>query len=115
MLAREDVMTPQGIFVPDALRPLESRDPYGVEEARRTLKQLRLARSADPTSHLGGRGKSDATGPTPFYFSRVNAARRFRHDFPLGAPDRDETTPTFRLPFKVRNFSLMNDCPGSCV
>jgi glutathione S-transferase len=31
------VMTPQGKFVFDALRPPESRDPYGVEEARRVL------------------------------------------------------------------------------
>jgi glutathione S-transferase len=31
------VMTPQGKFVLDALRPTESRDPYGVEEARKML------------------------------------------------------------------------------
>lgn len=31
------VMTPQGRFVLDALRPVESRDPYGVEEARKML------------------------------------------------------------------------------
>lgn len=31
------VMTPQGKFVFDALRPAESRDPYGVEEARKIL------------------------------------------------------------------------------
>jgi glutathione S-transferase len=31
------VMTPQGKFVFDALRPAESRDPYGVEEARKML------------------------------------------------------------------------------
>lgn len=31
------VMTPQGKFVLDALRPPESRDPYGVEEARKML------------------------------------------------------------------------------
>lgn len=31
------VMTPQGKFVVDALRPPESRDPYGVEEARKML------------------------------------------------------------------------------
>ena len=31
------VMTPQGKFVFNALRPAESRDPYGVEEARRML------------------------------------------------------------------------------
>lgn len=31
------VMTPQGKFVLDALRPAESRDPYGVEEARKML------------------------------------------------------------------------------
>ncbi len=32
------VMTPQGKFVFDAIRPAEDRDPYGVEEARRTLE-----------------------------------------------------------------------------
>jgi glutathione S-transferase len=31
------VMTPQGKFVFDALRPPESRDPYGVAEARKML------------------------------------------------------------------------------
>ena len=31
------VMTPQGKFVYDALRPAERRDPYGVEEASRLL------------------------------------------------------------------------------
>lgn len=31
------VMTPQGKFVYDALRPAERRDPYGVEDARRLL------------------------------------------------------------------------------
>lgn len=31
------VMTPQGKFVFDAIRPAESRDPYGVEEARKML------------------------------------------------------------------------------
>jgi glutathione S-transferase len=31
------VMTPQGKFVFDAIRPAEGRDPYGVEEARRML------------------------------------------------------------------------------
>ena len=32
------VMTPQGKFVFDALRPPEHRDPHGVEEARRMLE-----------------------------------------------------------------------------
>jgi len=32
------VMTPQGKFVFDALRPAEDRDPHGVEEARRMLE-----------------------------------------------------------------------------
>jgi glutathione S-transferase len=32
------VSTPQQKFVFDALRPAESRDPYGVNEARRTLE-----------------------------------------------------------------------------
>lgn len=31
------VMTPQGKFVLDAMRPAERRDPYGVEEARKML------------------------------------------------------------------------------
>lgn len=31
------VMTPQGRFVFDALRPAEHRDPFGVDEARRML------------------------------------------------------------------------------
>lgn len=31
------IMTPQGKFVFDALRPPEHRDPYGVEEARKML------------------------------------------------------------------------------
>jgi len=31
------VMTPQGKFVFDALRPPEDRDPYGVSEARKLL------------------------------------------------------------------------------
>ena len=32
------VMTPQGKFVFDALRPPENRDPHGVEEARKMLE-----------------------------------------------------------------------------
>ena len=32
------VMTPQGRFVLDALRPVEKRDPYGVEEARKMVE-----------------------------------------------------------------------------
>ncbi len=32
------VMTPQGKFVFDALRPAEHRDPHGVEEARKMLE-----------------------------------------------------------------------------
>ncbi|HEX8470705.1 MAG TPA: glutathione S-transferase family protein [Brevundimonas sp.] len=32
------VMTPQGKFVFDALRPAENRDPYGVEQARKLLE-----------------------------------------------------------------------------
>jgi glutathione S-transferase len=31
------VMTPQGKFVFDAMRPVENRDPYGVEDARKML------------------------------------------------------------------------------
>ena len=32
------VMTPQGKFTFNAIRPAEDRDPYGVEEARRMLE-----------------------------------------------------------------------------
>lgn len=115
------VMTPQGKFVFDALRPPESRDPFGVEEARKMLD----------TSYAWldqrMRGRTWVTGdaftiadcaaaPSLFYadwthripeqyehltayrarllerpsFARaVDEARRFRHYFPLGAPDRD--------------------------
>lgn len=115
------VMTPQGRFVVDALRPAEHRDPYGVEEARKMLDTS----YAWLDQHLQGRtwavGDSFtladcAAAPSLFYadwthripeqyehliayrarllqrpsFARaVDEARRFRHYFPLGAPDRD--------------------------
>lgn len=115
------VMTPQGKFVFDALRPAESRDAYGVEDARKMLDTS----YAWLDEHM--RGKTWAAGetftladcaaaPSLFYadwthqiperyenliayrarllarpsFARaVDEARRFRHYFPLGAPDRD--------------------------
>lgn len=115
------VMTPQGKFVFDALRPEGSRDPHGVEEARKLLDTS----YAWLDEHM--RGKTWAVGetftladcaaaPSLFYadwthripeqyenliayrarllarpsFARaVDEARRFRHYFPLGAPDRD--------------------------
>lgn len=115
------VMTPQGRFVLDALRPAESRDPYGVEEARKMLDTS----YAWLDQHMQGRtwavGETFtladcAAAPSLFYadwthripeqygnlqayrarllqrpsFARaVDEARRFRHYFPLGAPDRD--------------------------
>ena len=115
------VMTPQGKFVFDALRPEGARDPHGVEEARRMLDTT----YAWLDQHLEGRtwaaGETFtladcAAAPSLFYadwthriperhrnltayrarllerpsFARaVDEARRFRHYFPLGAPDRD--------------------------
>jgi glutathione S-transferase len=115
------VMTPQGKFVFDALRPPESRDPYGVGEARKMLDTS----YAWLDQHLQGRSwavgetftlADCAAAPSLFYadwthripeqcknllayrarllqrpsFARaVDEARRFRHYFPLGAPDRD--------------------------
>ena len=115
------VMTPQGKFVFDALRPEGARDPHGVEEARRMLETS----YAWLDQHLEGRtwaaGETFtladcAAAPSLFYadwthriperhrnltayrarllerpsFARaVDEARRFRHYFPLGAPDRD--------------------------
>lgn len=115
------VMTPQGKFVFDAMRPEGSRDPHGVEEARKMLDTS----YAWLDEHM--RGKTWAVGetftladcaaaPSLFYadwthriperyenliayrtrllgrpsFARaIDEARRFRHYFPLGAPDRD--------------------------
>lgn len=50
------VMTPQGKFTFNALRPAEDRDPYGVEEARRMLETSYAwldARMADRTWAVG--------------------------------------------------------------
>ena len=115
------VMTPQGKFVFDALRQPESRDPYGVEEARKMLDTS----YAWLDQRMNGRNwavgdaftlADCAAAPSLFYadwthripkeyehlaayrarllkrpsFARaVDEARRFRHYFPLGAPDRD--------------------------
>jgi glutathione S-transferase len=115
------VMTPQGKFVLDALRPPESRDPYGVEEARRmletsyawldqrmqgrtwavgdtfTLADCAAAPSlfyADWTHRIPERYEHLAAYRArllqrPSFARAVDEARRFRHYFPLGAPDRD--------------------------
>lgn len=115
------VMTPQGKFVFDALRPPESRDPYGVDEARRMLDTSYAWLDQRMQSRSWAVGDSFtladcAAAPSLFYadwthriperyenltayrarllkrpsFARaVDEARRFRHYFPLGAPDRD--------------------------
>ena len=115
------VMTPQGRFVYDALRPAEHRDPYGVEEARRMLDTSYAwldERMRDRTWAVGETFTlaDCAAAPSLFYadwtyrmpqryehlaayrarllarpsFARaVDEARRYRHYFPLGAPDRD--------------------------
>lgn len=115
------VMTPQGTFVRDALRPPESRDPYGVEEARRmldtsyawldrrmegrtwavgdsfTLADCAAAPSlfyADWTHRIPAQYEHLTAYRArllarPSYARAVDEARRFRHYFPLGAPDRD--------------------------
>ena len=115
------VMTPQGKFVLDALRPSESRDPYGVEEARKMLdvsyawldKRLKgrvwaagnafsLADCAAapslfyadwtyriPTHYEALTAYRERLLARPSFARAVDEARRFRHYFPLGAPDRD--------------------------
>ncbi|PZU09707.1 glutathione S-transferase family protein [Sphingomonas sp.] len=115
------VMTPQSKFVFDALRPPESRDPYGMEEARRMLDTSYAWLDRRMQSREWAVGNTFtladcAAAPSLFYadwthripeqyeyltayrarllqrpsFARaVDEARRFRHYFPLGAPDRD--------------------------
>ncbi len=115
------VMTPQGKFVFDALRPVESRDPYGVEDARKmldtsyawldqrmrgrtwavgetfTLADCAAAPSlfyADWTHRIPKQYRNLAAYRArllqrPSFARAVDEARRFRHYFPLGAPDRD--------------------------
>ena len=115
------VMTPQGKFVYDSLRPVESRDPYGVEDARKMLdtSYAWLDRHMQERTWAAGETftlADCAAAPSLFYadwtyripaqygnllayrarllqrpsFARaVDEARRFRHYFPLGAPDRD--------------------------
>jgi glutathione S-transferase len=115
------VMTPQGKCVADAMRPAESRDPYGVAEAHRTLdtSYAWLERRMEGRTWAAGETftlADCAAAPSLFYadwtyripehyrrvrdyrarllqrpsFARaVDEARRFRHYFPLGAPDRD--------------------------
>ncbi len=115
------VMTPQGKFVFDALRPPEHRDPYGVGEARKMLdtsyawldsrmasrtwatgENFTLADCAAapalfyadwthaiPPRFENLRGYRDRLLGRPSFARAVDEARRFRHYFPLGAPDRD--------------------------
>ncbi|MGA0546617.1 glutathione S-transferase family protein [Brevundimonas sp. VNH65] len=115
------IMTPQGKFVFDALRPAESRDAYGVEEARRMLDVSYDWLDGRMKDRIWAAGDDFtladcAAAPSLFYadwthaipdrfehlrayrarllqrpsFARaVEEARRFRHYFPLGAPDRD--------------------------
>ena len=115
------VMTPQGKFVLDALRPPESRDLYGVEEARKMLDVSYAWLDKRLKGRIWAAGNAFsladcAAAPSLFYadwtyripahyeeltayrtrllarpsFARaVDEARRFRHYFPLGAPDRD--------------------------
>tara|TARA_R110002124_G_scaffold54258_1_gene154632 strand:+ start:312 stop:965 length:654 start_codon:yes stop_codon:yes gene_type:complete len=115
------VMTPQGKFVFDALRPAENRDPHGVEEARKMLDTSYAWLDQRMQARTWAVGETFtladcAAAPSLFYadwthripehyrnltayrarllqrpsFARaVDEARRFRHYFPLGAPDRD--------------------------
>ena len=115
------VMTPQGKFVFDAMRPPESRDPYGVEDARKMLDTSYAWLDQRMQGRIWAVGDTFtladcAAAPSLFYadwthripeqyrnllayrarllerpsFARaVDEARRFRHYFPLGAPDRD--------------------------
>jgi len=115
------VMTPQGKFVFDVLRPAENRDPYGVEEARKMLDTSYAWLDQRMQGRTWAVGETFtladcAAAPSLFYadwthripeqyghllayrtrllqrpsFAKaVDEARRFRHYFPLGAPDRD--------------------------
>ena len=115
------VMTPQGKFVFDILRPEADRDPFGVEEARKMLETSYAwldQRMQDRTWAVGETFTladcaaapslfyADWTHPIPERYAALHAyrarllrrpscaravdeARRFRHYFPLGAPDRD--------------------------
>lgn len=115
------VMTPQGKFVFDALRPAERRDAQGVEEARKmldisyawldqrmqgrtwaageifTLADCAAAPSlfyADWTHRIPERYENLVAYRArllqrPSFARAVDEGRRFRHYFPLGAPDRD--------------------------
>lgn len=115
------VVTPQGKFALDALRPPESRDSYGVEEARKMLDTSYAWLNQRMEGRTWAVGETFtladcAAAPSLFYadwthripeqyrhlaayrarllerpsFARaVDEARRFRHYFPLGAPNRD--------------------------
>lgn len=115
------VMTPQGKFVFDALRPEEARDPHGVDDARKMLDTSYAWLDQRMQGRTWAVGDTFtladcAAAPSLFYadwthripeqytsltayrarllerpsFARaVDEARRFRHYFPLGAPDRD--------------------------
>jgi glutathione S-transferase len=115
------VMTPQGACVFNALRPEESRDPYGVAQAKATLDTSYAWLNERMAGREWAVGDSFtladcAAAPSLFYadwthaipdelthlkayrarllarpsFARaVDEARKYRHYFPLGAPDRD--------------------------
>ena len=115
------VMTPQGKFVFNALRPEGERDPFGVEQARQMLDTSYAWLDERMRTRTWAAGETFtiadcAAAPSLFYadwthrigeqygallayrarllqrpsFARaVEEARRFRHYFPLGAPDRD--------------------------
>ncbi len=115
------VMTPQGKFVLDALRPDDAKDPFGVDQARVMLEtsygwldRRMAARTwavgesfsladcaaapslfyADWTYEIAGkyshlRAYRARLLDRPSFARAVDEARRFRHYFPLGAPDRD--------------------------
>lgn len=122
-LGTADVSTKrsQGKLVFDTIRPPESRDPFGVEEARKMLEtsyECFDQRNKGRTWAVGEAfSMADcAAAPSLFYadwthripekydaltayrtrllerpsFARVvDEARKYRHYFPLGAPDRD--------------------------
>ena len=68
---------PMQKIVGDRLRPDDSRDPYGVEEARRTIATTYslLDRSLPPTGWLGGREFSlaDCSAAPPLFYSSMVA------------------------------------------
>ncbi len=90
------VMTPQGKFVFDALRPDGSRDPHGVEEARRMLE----------TSYawLDARmqGRTWAVGETFTLADCAAAPSLFYADWTHRIPDRYEALHAYRARLLAR-------------